>query len=295
MRKMLKNVVLKNIRFLFKQQMYIIMLLASSFAFANQKAGVCQSSFSSQENNVSKESKSTDRASSASFVEKNTNTKKEAFPPLYKASDLFNEMSWKPVQQDPITKNKVQESFWELIYESLGKDYKNDFSDGIKDDLQWLIRNGADIYAKDERGWTALDYAVKSENSYLVTALTGISFQSVRGGYRSFMKSVFGFFSNSEGYSASDYKRALRIAKKNMQTAIDNRPEEPFTQAFHNGRTIELSRFKSHEKEKVNELIINTLERYLSQERIARAGQTLLVSLSGFYTYMMYLVYSIIF
>ena len=271
--------VLKNTSFLLKQQIYI-MLLASSFAFANQKAGVCKSSFNSLENNASKESNSADRV--ASFMEKNINeTKKETFPPLYSVRrNADNYRVWEPVQQDPINKNKIQESFWELVFESLGKNYKNG-SYGIREDLQFLISNGADISAKDERGWTALDYAVKNENYHLVSALTDASLNSVRGGYRSFMKSVFGAWSNTEGYSASDYKRALRIAKKNMQTAIENREKEHFTHTFHNERTVELSRFKPHEKEKVNEEIIKILKQRLYEQRLSRAGQTVAVSFSS--------------
>ena len=319
--------ILKNIGFLLKQQIYL-MLLASSLAFASEKAGVCQSSFNTPENsesrtassaekdlvaeqkvssvveapknltkppensevrpsnnkteNVSTEFVETDRASSAqqnlaSFsVEENTNqTKPEAFPPLYRVSSNL----WKVAsQQDPITKKNLQEIFWNLVYESSNKNYS---AGRFEDDLKVFIRNGVDIYAKDEKGWTALDHAVNNENHNLVTALTDVSERSVRGGYRSFMKSKFGTLSMTEGYSVSDYKRALRIAKKNRQIAMENRQEERVTHRFETGETIELSRFNLNEKEQVNEEIIDTLKWYLSYERKTRFFQSALLGFVG--------------
>ena len=212
----------------------------------------------------------------SSSVEENTSqTKPEAFPPLYRLSSNL----WKvPSQQDPITKKNLQEIFWNLVYESSNKNYS---ASRFEDDLQVLIRNGVDIYAKDERGWTALDHAVNNENHNLVTALTDISERSVRGGYRSFMKSKFGTLSMTEGYSVSDYKRALRIAKKNRQTAMENRQEERVTHSFETGDTIELSRFNINEKEQVNEEIIDTLKWYLSYERKNRFFQATLLGFFG--------------
>ena len=326
--------VLKNIGFLLKQQIYI-MFLVSSLAFANEKGGVCQSSFNASKDsevgessevrenlsakeqafsavespknselqtatnkteNVSKKSVSADKTSPAqenlasSSVVANTNTKpKSFFRPLYKGRDRDGEIGWEAIpQQDPLIEKNVQESFWNLIHEASKKTHNYD---SLKQDLQMLIRNGADIYAKDEKGWTALDHAVNSENSKLVSLIINISKESVGEGYRSFMKSAFGYLSVTEGYSVSDYKRALRIARKNMRTAIENRSEERVTRTLQNGNTIELSHFNRTERETVNTRIIETLKNHLNNERINRWSISLALVAGGMLTFWISSIY----
>ena len=172
------------------------------------------------------------------------------------------------IQQNPIIKKDVQERMWNLALNTS----KNKSNREIIKQLSDFIKNGADIYDKDKRGWTPLDYAVFSGNADLVSILIDQSKRSTRGGYRSFIDKVVGFgvIPIASGYSVSDYKRALRIARGEDKT------EEFFDYILHNGKVVTLYRSKDNE-----EKIIEYLKKGLSRQWETRKIGVALLAMGG--------------
>ncbi len=74
---------------------------------------------------------------------------------------------------DVRTKNKSGKTPWNLAKENghAGALFISAINSGIIDQVKYLIRNGANIKAKDKRGLTALHYAVLSDNIKMVKLL----------------------------------------------------------------------------------------------------------------------------
>ena len=263
-----------------------MLLGSSSLAFASKKAGLCQSSFSSSNNpelqtvikkttDVTKKSivdevKNTSRLVRNQLNEQKANVNamaEKAFPPLYNKSEAYHETeNWQVVpQQDPMVKKDVQQRLWDFV---LHPSLQNLNYRKTEKQLSQLVESGADIYAKDEKGLTPLDYAVALGNSELVILLIDASQKSIKSGYRSFIKRATGF--STQGYSVSDYNRALRIAKRNQT--------ESFKSEFQNGNTAEISRPISN---KSNEEIISELKNARTFEYLQRGFGALFLGYGG--------------
>ena len=205
----------------------VIMLLSSCFVFANKDS--CKGFFSQ-----SLQDAKVIYRHIAAPVYKNkagkwvTSNKK----PLHKQDmqeKLWLVMLNKPSLLFKKTEKKPEDNRFTISRDDLVEDLRKNNPEKFKQhsdliervtvivtNLESFIESGADMYAKDEHGFTLLDYLASSGNRDLVQALDQISIKTVKPGYRSILQKLIKGLSFSS-YNPSDYKQAILIAEKMKQ------------------------------------------------------------------------------